>query len=458
MIINIGAVLATLRKFLGFEMTIAEWIGTAILAAIPYLVIGVIWSVTHTDHLVGTDRHRPHGVVPRIDRQLAGTAVLGCVHGMSDTRISVTRQTARWDPDAEVSVKEAMDFWSFAAAAANVVMQLASPGVGYGVVESKVDSGSILKHPWKRLRTTSQYLAVAVFGSEADRAAFREAVDGAHRQVISTPESPVKYNAFDRELQMWVAACLFVGLEDTYKLLARRDDTPNRPSSSTAPRGRWEPPCRSPRTSGPPPEPSSTPTGMTHADGWSSTLQSASTCLDLINLRMINPVLGLPFRPLLKFLTIGFLAPVFRDALGVRWSRGKQRRFEWLFLLVAFVEPVPAGVHPPGRQLHRPGRRAQAGPRAQQPGVTVTGLRRLLSRKVSIEAMIEIRDVDRDPLSRHRHRVDVLQCRRRRADRKPFGDTHSRWFRVGRVRRDDRAVAVSVIRPRGLCALTRSRP
>ena len=61
---------------------------------------------------------------------------------------------------------EAMDFWSFAAAAANVVMQLAVPGVGYGVVESKVDSGSILKHPWKRLRTTSQYLAVAVFGSE----------------------------------------------------------------------------------------------------------------------------------------------------------------------------------------------------------------------------------------------------------------------------------------------------
>jgi hypothetical protein len=46
-------VLATLRKFLVFEMTIAEWIGTAILAAIPYLVIGVIWSATHTGHLDG---------------------------------------------------------------------------------------------------------------------------------------------------------------------------------------------------------------------------------------------------------------------------------------------------------------------------------------------------------------------------------------------------------------------
>jgi hypothetical protein len=58
MLINIIAVL-TLRKFLAFEMTIAEWIGTGILALIPYFVIGVIWSLTHTEHLgamSGVDR------------------------------------------------------------------------------------------------------------------------------------------------------------------------------------------------------------------------------------------------------------------------------------------------------------------------------------------------------------------------------------------------------------------
>ena len=58
---------------------------------------------------------------------------------------------------------------------------------------------------------------------------------------------------------------------------------------------------------------------------------------DLVNLRMINPMLRLPFRPLLKFLTVGFLAPVFRVALGVQWSDAKQCRFERLFLLVAFL-------------------------------------------------------------------------------------------------------------------------
>ncbi len=252
------------------------------------------------------------------------------------TRISVRRRAARWDPDAEVSVKEAMDFWSFAAAAANVVMQLSLPGVGYGVVESRVDSGSILKHPWKRLRTTSQYLAVAVFGSEQDRAAFRAAVDGAHRQVISTAESPVKYNAFDRDLQMWVAACLFVGLEDTYELL-RGEMTAEQAEQFY--RSAW--------TLGTTLQVTEDQWPATRAEFdtyWDAACRQVSIdppvrdyLLELINLRMINPILGLPFRPLLKFLTIGFLAPVFREALGVKWSRSRQRRFEWLFLLVAFV-------------------------------------------------------------------------------------------------------------------------
>lgn len=268
-----------------------------------------------------------------------------------ETRISATHRTARWDPDAEVSVADAMDFWSFAAAAANVVMQLSLPGVGYGVVESKVDSGSILKHPWKRLRTTSQYLAVAVFGNEKDRAAFRAAVDGAHRQVISTAESPVKYNAFDRDLQMWVAACLFVGLEDTYTLL-RGEMTAEQ--SEQFYRSAW--------TLG--------TTLQVTEDQWPATRAEfdeywASACkevvvdppvrdylMELIDLRMINPLLGLPFRPLLKFLTIGFLAPVFRDALGVKWSRGRQRRFEWLFLLVAFVNRfMPVFIRQGGSHL-----------------------------------------------------------------------------------------------------------
>src|ERR1700755_1032131 len=86
------------------------------------------------------------------------------------------------------------------APAANVIMQLALPGVGYGVLESPVDSGNVYKRPFKRARTTGTYLAVATIGTESDRALIRAAVDTAHRQVRSTPSSPVSYNAFDPDL------------------------------------------------------------------------------------------------------------------------------------------------------------------------------------------------------------------------------------------------------------------
>jgi hypothetical protein len=40
-------VLSTLRTVLRFEMTIAEWIGTAVMLAVPYLVVGLLCSVAH---------------------------------------------------------------------------------------------------------------------------------------------------------------------------------------------------------------------------------------------------------------------------------------------------------------------------------------------------------------------------------------------------------------------------
>jgi uncharacterized protein (DUF2236 family) len=97
---------------------------------------------------------------------------------------------------------------------ANVIMQLSWPEVGYGVSESRVHSGSVMKRPFKRFRTTIGYLGIALEGSDELREAFREAIDGQHRQVRSGPDSPVRYNAFNRELQLWVASCLYYGARD----------------------------------------------------------------------------------------------------------------------------------------------------------------------------------------------------------------------------------------------------
>lgn len=46
--------LETVRRILGYEMQISEWIGLAILLAIPYLVIGLVWAVTHSGPFIGS--------------------------------------------------------------------------------------------------------------------------------------------------------------------------------------------------------------------------------------------------------------------------------------------------------------------------------------------------------------------------------------------------------------------
>jgi len=108
---------------------------------------------------------------------------------------------------------------AFLGGTANVIMQLSLRPVGYGVMESTVDSGRIDVHPWKRLRTTLTYLAVAMMGTDEDGAAYRAAVDGVHRSVRSEPDAPVEYHAFDPNLQLWVAACLYWGMIDVEQRL-----------------------------------------------------------------------------------------------------------------------------------------------------------------------------------------------------------------------------------------------
>ena len=47
--------LTAVRRILEYRMTIAEWIGLGLLAGLPYLLIGIVWSSTHTAHLAGMD-------------------------------------------------------------------------------------------------------------------------------------------------------------------------------------------------------------------------------------------------------------------------------------------------------------------------------------------------------------------------------------------------------------------
>ncbi|WP_280265023.1 oxygenase MpaB family protein [Nocardia wallacei] len=248
-------------------------------------------------------------------------------------RIPDTYRSPRRRP---AQLPDALDFWMFSGAAANVAMQFAHPGVAAGVMESTVESGALMVHPWKRLRTTASYLAVAILGTPQERAEFREAVDVAHRQVRSGPDSKVKYNAFDRNLQLYVAAAIYIGFEDSHQLL----------------HGKMSPQEREAFYQG---ADTFGTTLQVHPDMWPQTVADfdeywLAACRqvvcdddfrayidDLLHLRMINWPMRLLFGGLLQFLTAGFLPPHFREQMGVEWSAADQRRFEHLFLFVGFV-------------------------------------------------------------------------------------------------------------------------
>ena len=51
MAINIVTMLGTLRRLLGLQVTIGELIVVAVVVGTPYLIVGAVWSSTHTEHL-----------------------------------------------------------------------------------------------------------------------------------------------------------------------------------------------------------------------------------------------------------------------------------------------------------------------------------------------------------------------------------------------------------------------
>lgn len=212
-------------------------------------------------------------------------------------------------------------------AGANIIMQLALPGVGYGVAESRVKSGSVLHRPLKRTRTTFTYLAVAMMGTNEEKLAYRKAVNGAHKQVYSTETSPVKYNAFDPELQLWVAACLYWGFVDTYQKV-------NRPLSRAEQEEFYQ---------------LAHPLGTTlqvrqdmwpkdldaFEEYWQNGLKNLSIddrvrefLMIIADLKFLSPVSQFLFGRFNRFITAGFLPPEVREQMQLEWDDTKQRKFD----------------------------------------------------------------------------------------------------------------------------------
>jgi uncharacterized protein (DUF2236 family) len=225
---------------------------------------------------------------------------------------------------------------------ANVIMQLALPGVGYGVMESRVESGRVDLHPIKRARTTFTYLAVATNGTDAQKAAFRRAVNRAHAQVYSTPDSksPVAYNAFDPALQLWVGACLYKGGVDIYRMfigeLEGEDADRHYREGMTLATTLQVPPKMWPADR------------AAFDRYWEESL--AKVHIDDAVREYLFPIAAnrirgvkLPARlqrlsdNFALLITTGFLPQRFRDEMRLPWDAAKQRRFDRLIAVLATV-------------------------------------------------------------------------------------------------------------------------
>ena len=226
---------------------------------------------------------------------------------------------------------------------ANVIMQLGRPGVGYGVMESRVESGRVDRHPIKRARTTFTYLAVATRGTDEQKRAYRRAVNRSHAQVFSTDESPVSYNAFDRDLQLWVAACLYKGGVDVYRTFVGEmdDETADQHyadgmalgTTLQMPAEMW-------------------PADRAAFDGyWQESL--AKVHIDDAVREYLYPIAVSRMRgvrlpaPLQNFsestallITSGFLPQKFRDEMHFEWNAGKQREFDRLMRAIRLANNI----------------------------------------------------------------------------------------------------------------------
>ncbi|MGY4099548.1 oxygenase MpaB family protein [Nocardia sp. R16R-3T] len=225
---------------------------------------------------------------------------------------------------------------AFFGGTANVIMQLSTPPVGYGVLESTVDSGKVMLHPIKRLRTTLTYLSVALLGTDDERDSYRDAVNLSHRSVTSTAASPVQYNAFDPALQLWVAACLYWGARDLYERM-------HGPMNNVDAEAFYRYGSRLGTTLQMRPE--SWPADRAAFDEyWTEHL--ARTTIDppirdyfneLIDLKMLPRPARLPFARFHRFVVTGLLPEHLRDRMGMTWAADDDRKLAGILRTLGWI-------------------------------------------------------------------------------------------------------------------------
>ena len=204
------------------------------------------------------------------------------------------------------------------------LMEIALQPVGHGVA----DHSRALRDPIGRFRNTTAYIYLVAFGTPEERDAVIRMVNRAHRPVRSAPGAEVEYTAFDPQLQLWVAGCMFYGGRDMWQRmfgpmgeaaserLYREFQTYG--TSLQVPPELW-PPDRAAYDSYVERVLDGIVIDQRVRDYGAALLDPAG-----------HPLATRPVFRLVRFLTVGLLPDELRDAYGFAWSPADRRRFDRL--------------------------------------------------------------------------------------------------------------------------------
>lgn len=219
-----------------------------------------------------------------------------------------------------------------------LLLQVALPPVGRGVVEHS----DFAERAMDRLHGTMTFLCAAVFATPEEFAVVRRRVNRAHAPVRAdaSAEAPA-YNAYDPQLQLWVAATLYRTMmelheavfgpltaeehEDVYQEYTRLGANLQVPPSS------W-PPSRT-----------------AFEDYWSGMLDRLS--VDDSVRRLAGQILyprNVPLwtrllLPDARLVTAGLLPESVREAYRLPWGVQQRRRYErWMRRLARWYPRIPA--------------------------------------------------------------------------------------------------------------------